>query len=240
MGVSQAQGRHLPLGAGFTRSTRICGSSGLQPCAQLRASESRAIPSKGEISWDLPSPGKQRLQAREEGRKGIRLRMWPSPRLPTGRPDVSVAAAPTPQQGTEGERHPCRGLQVPHSYRPLLANQTLCPAAPSSHREARLPRRRGVLLTQWPWARGCPGQAVHQDPEATSRPVQEGGGPVFSDAGPAPEGRAATTCRPGQASWSCLSACSSGLRDAGLARCPRGHRFSGATDMGLGVELRDL
>lgn len=240
MGVSQAQSRHLPLGAGFTRSTRICGSSGLQPCAQLGASESRAIPSKGEISWDLPSPGKQRLQAREEGRKGIRLRMWPSPRLPTGRPDVSVAAAPTPQQGTEGERHPCRGLQVPHSYRPLLANQTLCPAAPSSHREARLPRRRGVLLTQWPWARGCPGQAVHQDPEATSRPVQEGGGPVFSDAGPAPEGRAATTCRPGQASWSCLSACSSGLRDAGLARCPRGHRFSGATDMGLGVELRDL
>lgn len=187
-----------------------------------------------------PQENKGSRPERKEGRKGIRLRTWPSPRLPTGRPDVSVAAAPTPQQGTEGERHPCRGLQVPHSYRPLLANQTLCPAAPSSHREARLPRRRGVLLTQWPWAWGCPGQAVHQDPEATSRPVQEGGGPVFSDASPAPEGRAATTCRPGQASWSCLSACSSGLRDAGLARCPRGHRFPGATDMGLGVELRDL
>lgn len=32
------------------------------------------------------------------------------------------------------------------------------------------------------------------------RPVQEGGGPVFSDASPAPEGRVAATCRPGQAS----------------------------------------
>lgn len=39
---------------------------------------------------------------------------------------------------------------------------------------------------------------------------------------------------------SCLSACSSGLRDAGPACCPRGHRFPGASDTGLGVGLGDL
>ena len=66
-GGLSAQGWHLLLGAGVTRPTQICGFLCQEPCAQLGASESWAIPSKGEIYWGLPLPVKQRPQARKEG-----------------------------------------------------------------------------------------------------------------------------------------------------------------------------
>lgn len=86
---------------------------------------------------------------------------------------------------------------------------------------------------------GPPGAGCWQDSEATPRPVQEEGGPVFSDA---PQPRRAGWQPPAARARppSCLSACSSGLGEAGPACCPRGHRFPGATDTGLGVGLRDL
>lgn len=64
-----------------------------QPCTQLWASESRAIPSKGETYWGLPFPSKTKAPG-QRGRKGTQLRMWPSPRLPAGRPDVSWPLLP--------------------------------------------------------------------------------------------------------------------------------------------------
>lgn len=66
-GLISAQGWHLLLGAGVTQPTQICRFSGQEPCAQLGASESGAVPSKGEIYWGLPLPVKQRPQARKEG-----------------------------------------------------------------------------------------------------------------------------------------------------------------------------
>lgn len=112
-GGLSAQGRHLPLGAGFSWPASICGFSAHSRALSSGPVKAGLFPAKERPTGASLSPVKQRLQAREEGKEhssecGQAPGCLQVDQTSRGRCSHFIG-------GCWGERHWCWGLQVPHS-----------------------------------------------------------------------------------------------------------------------------